>query len=284
MINKRICKKLILIYVVENYIVLAFGNIKQGSVIQKTVKKHSLNSKKLKTRRDIMFCSKCGKENANGSKFCGSCGAVIQQGNIVEPIKKAPLMEVITFTEHPTREQTTIDMHRKLGWTLKNNQEINNSTTHVYGQSYNGTGHVNSYVVKEHYVKLTFERDKNMPNYNILKEKYDEFCRLSKQIEELEASIHNRSGKFYFLCCLPSIIIFLFNVINAVKASQESFFGGVALLSLIPIFIFLGALIIPIMLISDKIVESKEREKISPKVDALYKQMYFVANEAERYL
>lgn len=231
-----------------------------------------------------MFCSKCGKENSNESKFCSGCGAIIQQDHIIEPTRKAPLMEAISFTEHPSREQTTIDMHQKMGWSLKSSQEINSSTTHVYGQSYNGTGHVNSYVVKEHYVKLTFERDRNMPNYGILKEKYDEFCRLSKQIEELEASIHNRSGKFYFLCCLPSIIIFLFSVINAIKVSQEFLFGGAALLGLIPMFILLGTLIIPIMLISNKIVESDVRKKVAPKVDEIYKQMDSVANEAERYL
>lgn len=232
-----------------------------------------------------MFCSKCGKENSDNSKFCNGCGSTLQQqSNVIETTRKAPLMEVISFTEHPTREQTTIDMHQKMGWTLKNSQEINTSTTHVYGQTYNGTGHVNSYVVKEHYVKLTFERDRNMPNYGILKEKYDEFCRLSKQIEELEASIHKRSAKFYFLCCLPSIIIFLFYAINAIKVSQETFFGGAALLALIPMFILLGSLIIPIILISNKIVESNVRKKIVPKVDEIYRQMNYIANEAERYL
>lgn len=231
-----------------------------------------------------MFCPKCGKENDNENKFCCGCGAVLQQNSVISPARKAPLTEVITFTEHPTREQTTIDMHRKMGWSLKNNQEINTSTTHIYGQSFNGTGHVSSYVVKEHYVKLTFERDRNMPNYGILKEKYDKFCKLSQQIEKLEASIHNRSGKFYFLCCLPSIIIFLIYLINTIIASQNSFIGGAIFLGLIPIFILCGCIVIPIMLISDKVVASRVRKNVAPKVDEIYRQMEYIANDAERYL
>lgn len=99
-----------------------------------------------------------------------------------------------------------------MGWSLKNNQEINNSTTHVYGQSYKETGHVSSYVVKEHYVKLTFERDKSIPNYSILKNNYDMYCELKDKKEELEESIEKHSRKFYLSIIVPFIILFLISI------------------------------------------------------------------------
>lgn len=233
-----------------------------------------------------MYCSKCGKENSNESKFCSSCGAIIQQGNnIVDPTKKAPLMEVITFTEHPSREQTTIDMHQKMGWSLKSSQEINSSTTHVYGQSYNGTGHVNSYVVKEHYVKLTFERDRNMHNYGILKEKYDEFCRLSKQIEDLEASANKLKKQYFILPLLTSVVIFFAFCKDFIY--KKNFFGNIEgidwflLITLIFLCFSVGVVVFAFEMAISTAVSKK---KISPKVDEIYKQMDSVANEAEKYL
>lgn len=224
-----------------------------------------------------MFCSKCGKENSDSSKFCSGCGSILQQqANVIETTRKTPSMEAISFTEHPTREQTTIDMHQKFGWSLKSNQEINTSTTHVYGQSYRGTGTVNSYIIKEHYVKLTFERDKNMPNYSILKEKYDKFTALANRITDLEASVHKRKKKFYFLCCIPSIIMILLIIIQCVGSP----FGFIMFPAIIPA---IGSAPI-IMLIANAIAEMLMKKKIAPTVADLYRQMGMIADEAEQYL
>jgi hypothetical protein len=35
------------------------------------------NNYHVKIKPVIMFCPKCGKENVNGDKFCGGCGAVL---------------------------------------------------------------------------------------------------------------------------------------------------------------------------------------------------------------
>ncbi len=225
-----------------------------------------------------MFCSKCGKENSDSNMFCNGCGVIMKaSSDDVQRERKVPLMEAISFTENPNREQTTINMHQKMGWSLKSSQEINNSTTHIHGQSYNGSGYVNSYIVKEHYVKLTFERDKNMRNYNILKQKYDEFMMLAKEIQSLEASVHIRKGKFYFLCCIPSIIIVLLSII----ISANSFLGG---LIIIPMIIFALTMVVPVMLIANKVVEVKVRKTVEPKIYEKYRQMADIADEAERYL
>lgn len=123
-----------------------------------------------------MFCQKCGKYINDGSAFCNYCGTHFSYNTSKDSPPKPSVWEVVSVRVSPIDEQKTINLYQKMGWSLKNNQEINNSTTHVYGQSYKETGHVSSYVVKEHYVKLTFERDKSMPNYSILKNNYDMYC------------------------------------------------------------------------------------------------------------
>lgn len=109
-----------------------------------------------------MHCPRCGKIIPDESTFCAHCGAKLESSDI-DSFHKAPIMENISFTEKPEREQATINMHQKMGWTLKSSQEINTSHTSVYGNTVNGNGYVSSVTEKEHYVKLVFERDKNRP-------------------------------------------------------------------------------------------------------------------------
>ena len=227
-----------------------------------------------------MFCPKCGKQVADGGKFCGGCGSSIAIANpsvVANQVEgDSPLWEAISFTESPSREQTTINMHQKFGWSLKSSQEINTSSTYVQGQSYNGTGQVNSYIVKEHYVKLTFERNKRMKNYNILKNMYDEFSLLAQEIQKLEASVYSRSGLFYLACCVPSVIMFIIFI-----SSVPDIFGG---LFWFPVLLGCAALYIPFTLIAAKVTESSARSKVAPLINSKYNQMGAIAEEAEKYL
>ena len=49
-----------------------------------------------------MFCSKCGKEIKQGQKFCGYCGAVVTETDIVQKdtfyIRKLPLVMIVLVT------------------------------------------------------------------------------------------------------------------------------------------------------------------------------------------
>lgn len=223
-----------------------------------------------------MFCSKCGKEVPDGSAFCPNCGENL---GIVSAINQhtAPLMESISFTEKPEREQTTINMHQKMGWSLKSSQEINTSRTAVYGNSMNGTGYVGSVSEKEHYVKLVFERDKNMPNYDIMKEKYDRFATLAQEIAKLEASVKKRSGKFYFGCIAPFVVAFLITAMIV----TGGFLGWIFVLEILMGYL---ALWMPFFIIAYKVAEKRAKEKAAPKVAEAYRQMGIIADEAERYL
>ncbi len=73
-----------------------------------------------------------------------------------------PRLETKSAQVAPNQEQSTIDLYQKFGWTLLSSQEIYSKDSHVEsrgGQNYSVTETTN-------YVKLTFQRDKDMPNYD----------------------------------------------------------------------------------------------------------------------
>ncbi|WP_316608212.1 zinc ribbon domain-containing protein [uncultured Ruminococcus sp.] len=244
-----------------------------------------------------MFCQNCGKEITNNTNACPYCGTRMMQpavnnqtyapvdtfaagyntpqyapNNIAGSVGYyAPSPEAISFTEHPSREQTTINMHQQMGWTLKSSQEINTSTTHVYGNTYAGTGHTYSFIEKQHYVKLTFERDRNHPNYPILKQNYDQFTSLAAKILELEASVDKRKPLFYVLCCIPAALALL------IAFSTIGLFG----FAILPLAL---ALVVPVMLMANMIATKIEKKKIKPEVEQLYAQMQMIASETEPYV
>jgi hypothetical protein len=72
--------------------------------------------------------------------------------------------ETKTISVKPRDEQSTIELWQNFGWNLMSSQEINNTDSHLerHGDTiYNVTS-------KENYVKITFKRNKNIPNYDKL--------------------------------------------------------------------------------------------------------------------
>ena len=77
----------------------------------------------------------------------------------------------------PSQEENTIELRARFGWNLKSSQEINTSESHLENRG----GDIYSVSTKENYVKLLFERDKDMPNYNeIAKLENEMYTLLSK--------------------------------------------------------------------------------------------------------
>lgn len=219
-----------------------------------------------------MFCSKCGEKITDGSAFCQNCGAALFSNGNSEPAK-SPLMESVSFTEKPEREQTTINMHQKMGWTLKSSQEINTSSANS---------------AKEHYIKLVFLRDKNMPNYDILKEKYESFTRIAGQIAALEASVEKRAKKFYFFFAflIPCIAAFLGTALFMKIMHDDYVVYDFLTVCLYGVF-FMGIYAVAFCIvfpISSKVSEYRNKKKALPKIAEAYRQMGVIANEAEKYM
>ena len=73
------------------------------------------------------------------------------------------MIETKVETIAPSGEQRKIEEKACFGWRLKSSQEINSKESHLEQDGLYG---IKSVTTKENYVKLVFERDKDMPNYN----------------------------------------------------------------------------------------------------------------------
>ena len=89
-----------------------------------------------------------------------------------------PRLETKSAQVAPNQEQSTIDLYQKFGWTLLSSQEIYSKNSHIEsrgGQNYSVTETTN-------YVKLTFQRDKDMPNYDKIVPLENEYFALANSI------------------------------------------------------------------------------------------------------
>lgn len=75
--------------------------------------------------------------------FCPHCGENLGTDGTINS-HATPNIEIISLKEKPEKEQTTISMHQKMGWTLKSSQEINTSTTEV---SNDANGNITSFLI-----------------------------------------------------------------------------------------------------------------------------------------
>jgi len=73
--------------------------------------------------------------------------------------------ESISFQVHPNDEQEQINLMQKFHWSLLNSQEIKTVDSHLERRG----DTIYSVTKSEHYVKLTFSRELDLPNLNEIK-------------------------------------------------------------------------------------------------------------------
>ena len=75
---------------------------------------------------------------------------------------------------HPNDEQNVIDFMQKFGWNLLSTQEIKTKDSHLEQRG----DSIYSVTESEHYTKLAFSRDLDMPHLKEIKAIEDEFNNL----------------------------------------------------------------------------------------------------------
>lgn len=230
-----------------------------------------------------MFCRNCGKDIDSNVKFCNHCGAstgTIEYGSTM--VQNSTDVEITSLQVDVADESEVIAMHQKFGWRFLSTQEINTSYTDVHS-NYIGNGQttVTSTVYTNNYIKLTFERDRNMPNYSILRDKYDEYISLYNEIKVLRASKDKRNKEFYFVCGVLGLIGMLIGFF-AIKPITDDIDA--------PFLAWLFALIVGLVVfafsaaIGSAITGPEVKRKIEERSNELRSRMYTLASDAQKYL
>lgn len=120
-----------------------------------------------------MFCKQCGTEIAEGAAFCSKCGA--SQGAEVQaqPKANANRYETKVVQVHPDNEMSTIEKFEAFGWQVAHSQTVETKDSHLERGI---GGSISSVTEHVKYVKLSFRRYLNIPNYARLvelEEQYD---------------------------------------------------------------------------------------------------------------
>ena len=235
-----------------------------------------------------MVCKHCGGNNLEKATVCAYCGNSLKDNAPHEYIQTEPLFETITLNRiDPEEEQEIINLHQKMGWTLKHSQEIYNTSTDVHGSTdYYGGTHIHSTTTTTNYVKLTFVRNKKMPNYEILKKKYEEFCLQRDEIARLKKEMNKRPALFWLLSAIPAAIAFIITVSFMIQSAMGSWlFSSSAIIIAIMCGLFVAALVYGIAILIGYAVTSKpQKEKYQPMIDVAKQQMINIADEAEQYI
>lgn len=63
-----------------------------------------------------MFCSNCGKEISNGSKFCVHCGAVIESSTVKPEITQNVKSSTINYNQANISQRESFGLREYLNW------------------------------------------------------------------------------------------------------------------------------------------------------------------------
>ncbi|MBR2327766.1 MAG: hypothetical protein IKA51_03995 [Clostridia bacterium] len=187
------------------------------------------------------------------------------------------MIETKIITISP-REEQTINEYACFGWQLVSKTTASVITT--------GTG--NSSTSSANAVTLTFQRDTNMKNYEVLNSLFSRYCNEEDRIANAVffAKIPKKIFVIFGLIgmIISSIVLFstLYVEWTEFLSSSDTFmyilFG--LLMFIIAALVTLVVIVLPIAIVNDS-REGKARVKIAPEA---YANMSQIANEARKYL
>lgn len=237
-----------------------------------------------------MFCKKCGAQISDDATFCPECGYNLKETSAPTHTQSPTgVPETLVVEVQKEDETVTINRYTKFGWRLTNNQEVNITSVHGGGSTVNGNGSTIVTSSTKTYIKLTFERNTGMPNFEMLDGLYQKFKGCMGEKSEIQADIAKRgnlSAKFILIVTaiigIPLTLYFepLFRVLT--------WDYDISFLS-----VFEGALIglsigVVLALIANAIKTSVDTKKLrkhyAPRLAELEREMDTLANEAAKYL
>ncbi len=235
-----------------------------------------------------MFCKKCGTQISDDAAFCPSCGYNLKE-TPAPTQSHAGVPETLVVEVQKEDETVTINRYTKFGWRLTNNQEVNITSVHGGGSTVNGNGSTIVTSSTKTYIKLTFERNTGMANFEMLDGLYQKFKGYMEEKLEIQADIAkkgNLSAKFILIVTavigIPLTLYFesLFRVLTwEDDISFLSVFEG-ALIGL-----GIGFIIALIATGIKSFVDAKKaRKHYAPRLAELEREMDALANEAAKYI
>ena len=116
------------------------------------------------------------------------------------------MLETKTLKVANSAEESTISLMQQFGWSLLSSQDVNNTDSHLE----NRNGSIYSVTTSEKYVKLVFNRDKDMANYSQivkLENEYYSIINSEPRISSIDVKIA-LTGLVFFL--IPGILYIVF--------------------------------------------------------------------------
>ena len=116
------------------------------------------------------------------------------------------MLETKTLKVANSAEESTISLMQQFGWSLLSSQDVNNTDSHLE----NRNGSIYSVTTSEKYVKLVFNRDKDMANYSQivkLENEYYSIINSEPRISPIDVKIA-LTGLVFFL--IPGILYIVF--------------------------------------------------------------------------
>ena len=116
------------------------------------------------------------------------------------------MLETKTLKVANSAEESTISLMQQFGWSLLSSQDVNNTDSHLE----NRNGSIYSVTTSEKYVKLVFNRDKDMANYSQivkLENEYYSIINSEPRVSAIDVKIA-LTGLVFFL--IPGILYIVF--------------------------------------------------------------------------